>query len=229
MRLIASDTSLLLPGLLSPSGQRRRLLVVFAYGAASYYARLGTDEAAEVESLAATAGGTLGGLPISELIERSARQKARFEEHLPPMTPDDLVLVGGAYLFDEVERTSHERGEQIAGDSVDVSAVVRLLQAICGPVIAPFPLTATPQHTEGRDRRDDPLIEIGLRAGASAMLSDDRRHVSLSPDEPTLYRSADSTAVLPAYQFAPFVNQLVNTLHFDLSDVDPTLLRIAYE
>jgi len=229
MRLIASDTSLLLPGLLSPAGLRRRLLVVFAYGAAGYYDRLGNDEANAVDHLAASLGATIGGLPMTELLERSARRKARFDEHLPPMTPDDLVLVGGAYLFDEVERKLHERGERIARGPVDVTAVVRLLQAICGPIVAPFPLTETPQHTDGKDRHDDPLVEIGLRAGASAMVSDDRRHVSPSADEPTVYHSADSSSALPAYQFAPFVNQMVNTVHFDLDAVDPTLLRIAFE
>jgi len=83
-------------------------------------------------------------------------------------------------------------------------------------------------HTDGRDRNDDPLIEIGLRAGAIAMISDDRRHVSLSADAPTVYRDPMTGTQLHAYQFAPFVEEHINTLHFDLGEVDPDLLRIAY-
>lgn len=228
MRLIASDTSLLLPGLLSATGQRRRLLVVLAYGAASYYARFGKDEAAALEQRAARNGTEPRGLPISDLIARAAEQTAQFEELLPAMTPNDLLLVGGAYLFDEVERKLRQRGDRIARGVVGSGAVVRLLQAICESVVPPFPLTETPLHTDGRDRNDDPLIEIGLRAGAIAMVSDDRRHVSLSADAPTVYRSTMSGAELLAYQFAPFVEEVVNTLHFNLSDVDPDLLRFAY-
>lgn len=228
MRLIASDTSLLLPGLLSATGQRRRLLVVLAYGAACYYARFGEDEAAALEQLAARSGTEPRGFPISNLIVRAAEQKAQFEEHLPAMTPDDLLLCGGAYLFDEVERKLRERGDRIARGGVDVGAVVRLLQAVCGMVVPPFPLTETPEHTDGRDRNDDPLIEIGLRAGAIAMVSDDRRHVSLSAHAPTTYQDRRTGVQLRAYQFAPFVEEHVNTLHFDLADVDPSLLRFAY-
>jgi len=228
VRLIALDTSLLLPGLLSAAGQRRRLLVVLAYGAASYYARFGEDEAAALEQFAERSDTEPHGLPISDLIARAAEQKAQFEELLPVMTPNDLLLVGGAYLFDEVERKLRERGERIARGEVDSGAVVRLLQAICGSVVPPFPLTETPLHTDGRDRNDDPLIEIGLRAGAIAMISDDRRHVSLSADAPTVYRDPMTGTQLHAYQFAPFVEEHINTLHFDLGEVDPDLLRIAY-
>lgn len=228
MRLIASDTSLLLPGLLSAAGQRRGLLVVLAYGAACCYARFGEDEAASLEQLAARGGSEPRGPPISGLIARAGEQKARFEELLPAMTPNDLVLVGGAYLFDEFEKKLRERGARIAGREVDASAVVRLLQAICGLVVPPFSLTETAEHTAGRDRDDDPLIEIGMRAGAMAMVSDDRRHVSPSADAPTVYRDQRTGARLCAYQFAPFVEEHVNTLHFDLSDVDPSLLHVAY-
>lgn len=228
MRLIASDTSLLLPGLLSAAGQRRRLLVVLAYGAACYYARFGEDEAVALEQLATRSGTEPRGLPISDLIARAAEQKAQFEEHLPAMTPDDLLLVGGAYLFDEVERKLRERGDRIAKGDVDGGAVVRLLQALCVMVVPPFALIETPEHTDGRDRDDDPLIEIGLRGSAIAMVSDDRRHVSPTADAPTVYRDQRTAAQLRAYQFMPFVAEHVNTLHFDLADVDPGLLRIAY-
>ena len=163
MRLIASDTSLLLPGLLSATGQRRRLLVVLAYGAAAYYARFGKDEAAALEQRAARSGTEPRGLPISDLIARAAEQTAQFEELLPAMTPNDLLLVGGAYLFDEVERKLRQRGDRIARGVVDSGAVVRLLQAICGSVVPPFPLTETPLHTDGRDRNDDPLIALRRR------------------------------------------------------------------
>lgn len=79
MRLIALDTSLLLPGLLSAAGQRRRLLVVLAYGAASYYARFGEDEAAALEQLAERSDTEPRGLPISDksLAPQNRRRNSR--------------------------------------------------------------------------------------------------------------------------------------------------------
>jgi hypothetical protein len=59
-------------------------------------------------------------------------------------------------------------------------------------------------------------------------VSDDRRHVALSAEAPTVYRDSTTGAQLGAYQFAPFVEEHVNTVHFELSDIDPGLLRVAY-
>jgi predicted nucleic acid-binding protein len=106
VRPIASDTSVLLPGLLSPAGQRRKLLVLFAYGGLNYYARVGLDELELIEEHARRSGGELGGPSIEELVERATNRKAAMAEHLPARAPDDLMLVGSPALFDEVRRRS---------------------------------------------------------------------------------------------------------------------------
>ena len=102
MRLVVPDTSFLLSAFLSPGGQRRKLLIVLAYGYFSYYARLGIDEIDAVRQEAEHSEVTLGGRDIEELVARAAERRAELEEFLP-MAPDDLTIAGSRVLFDEVE------------------------------------------------------------------------------------------------------------------------------
>jgi hypothetical protein len=66
----------LLPGLLSAAGQRRKLLVLFAYGGLGYFIRLGLDELRLLEEVAGRSGGEIGGPPIEELVERGDRPQS---------------------------------------------------------------------------------------------------------------------------------------------------------
>jgi hypothetical protein len=85
-----------------------------------------------------------------------------------------------------------------------------------------------PPYTEGRDRDDDYLIHTAVLAQAEYVLSDDRKHIALDPDEPTIYCHPDTGQVVKAVQPAYFIEIEVNTLHFDLDGVNPGLLSLAH-
>lgn len=229
MRLVVPDTSFLLSAFLSPRGQRRKLLIVLAYGYFSYYAQVGTDEIDSVRQEAEDSGGAIGGRDIEDLVARAAERRAELEEFLP-MAPDDLTIAGSKALFDEVERKVASVGPRLLKERFeedDPARVRRSLEAITAYVVPDFPRDEVPRHTEGRDRDDDYLIEIAFQARAEAVLSDDRRHIALTVDDPTVYEDARTGARVAAYQQALFVERFVNSLHFDVNDVDPSLLERA--
>lgn len=229
MRPIASDTSVLLPGLLSPAGQRRKLLVLLAYGGLNYYARVGLDELELLEEQAGRSGGELGGPSIQELVERATDRKAAMAEHLPALAPDDLLLVGSPALFDEVEAKVETVGPRILKGGWDPDAPAkyrRQLELICGLVTPPFALDETPEHTQGRDRDDDYVIETAFQGGALAIVSDDKKHIALAKDE-TVYRDPRTGNELSAYWPSQFIERFVNTSGFDINDVEGALLELA--
>jgi predicted nucleic acid-binding protein len=219
----------LLPGLLSPAGQRRKLLVLLAYGGLSYYIRVGLDELRLLEELAGRSGGELGGAPIDELVERATDRKAAMGEHLPALTPDDLMLVGSPALFDEVEAKVQSVGPRLLKDRWEDEAPAkyrRQLEMICGLVTPPFALDDTPKHTQGRDRNDDFVIETAFQGGALALVSDDKKHIALDEDA-TVYRDPRTGNGVPAYWPSTFIERFVNTSGFDINDVDGALLELA--
>ena len=222
-----ADTSLLLPALLSPHGMRRKLLVLFAYGAYSCYERVGLDELDLVREIEVREGHSSGGADIEELVPRVREHKSRLADRLPPMAPDDLCLTGCRMLFDEVERKVAEVGARIArGLGPDAPQKYRRqLEAITASIVPPFNLDEVPLHTA--DRNDDFVIETALRARAHAIVSDDRKHIALSADVPTRYTDPRSGEAVGAYQLQPFIEDQVNTLHFDLADIDGSLLELA--
>jgi predicted nucleic acid-binding protein len=229
VRPIASDTSVLLPGLLSPAGQRRKLLVLLAYGGLSYYARVGLDELELLQEQARRGAGELGGPSIEELVERAIDRKAAMAEHLPALAPDDLMLVGSPALFDEVEAKVEAVGPRMLKGGYDPEAPAkyrRQLEVICGLVTPPFALDETPEHTQGRDRKDDFVIETGFQGGALAIVSDDKKHIALEEDE-TVYRDPRTGNEVPAYWPSTFIERFVNTSSFDINDVDGELLELA--
>lgn len=202
MRPVVADTSFLLPAFLSPDGRRRKLLVLFAYGSLNYYARVGIAEQERLEEeLRGAAAATLAGTPIGDLVEIAADRQARLAEVLPALAPDDLCLVGSRILFDEVERKIAEVGHRLApGLPRDAPAIIRRQLELLTPIVVPdFDADQVPAHTQGRDRRDDFLIEIALRGPGAVILSDDRRHVALDEDG-TEYRDEATGHIVTAYR-----------------------------
>jgi hypothetical protein len=228
MRAIVADPSFLLPALFRAGGHRRRLLVVFAYGALSFRVRSLAEEFDLIEDELQRAGATAGGPSIERFVEEAGARKARMEEFLPPMTPDDLYLAGARHLFDEIELKANDDywKRDLPDFDGDLGPVARRQLVSLTPVVVPdFDPFGVQRFTA--DRKDDYLIHTALVADAFAVLSDDRRHVSTSEGAPTMYGSAGNR--VGAYQFASFIEEHVNTLHFDLGDVDGRTLALAHE
>jgi hypothetical protein len=95
---------------------RRRLLVLCAYGAYNYFTRVGADELELMHDQAERHGGQVGGLPLEALIERAEYRRAALAEQLPPLAPDDLLLVGSPAVFDELEDKLRSVGSKMAKD-----------------------------------------------------------------------------------------------------------------
>lgn len=203
--------------------------MLLAYGGLNYYAHVGHEELALLRQEAGRLGGALGGRPIKELVEWASDRRAAMAEHLPALAPDDFMLVGSPALFDEVEAKIEVVGPRILKDGYDPDAPAkyrRQLEVICGLVTPPFTLDETPEHTEGRDRKDDFVIETALQGGALAIISDDKKHIALD-DEATIYRDPRTGNEVPAYWPSTFIERHVNTSGFDINDVDGALLEIA--
>lgn len=232
MRLLVADTNVLLPGFLSAKGRRRKFLALCAYAAFHYYAAVGPAEQERLEQgLEGVPGSRLGGLDIGAITDAAADRRAFLAEQLPPLAPDDLLLVGSRPLFDEFEEKVVEVGQQIAGGLIATDRPAQLrrqLAAITGIVVPDFDFADIPQHTEGRDRDDDVVIETAFRGGAFAIVADDKKHISLDEDG-TMYSHPETGAEITAYQFERFVRDYITTSNFDLDEVDPGLLVAALE
>jgi predicted nucleic acid-binding protein len=224
---VVCDTSVLLPAWFSPKGRRRKLLVVFAYGALAYYAQVGAEELDLLHRQEGAVGLRTGGPPIDELVAKAAARKARLEEFMPT-APDDFVLAGSRILFGEFEDKATELGPRLAVDvSGEIGSMARLgVQALTGVIVPDFSPQDVRTHTT--DRHDDMVVETALRAGAEIIVSDDRRHLSLTSNDTTLYRGLGGSCT-EAYQLDLFVERHLSGLHFSLDDVDPTLLPMALE
>lgn len=232
MRPVVADTNILLKAFLSPNGRRRKFLVVCAYGALNYYVRVGLAERERLQEEAEhVAGSAIGGVDIERSIEAATDRHAYLAEHLPAMTPDDLCLVASRPLLDEVEEKVAEVGPQmLRGDMPgDTPAKVRRqLVALSAIMVTEFDAEGVSEHTAGRDRDDDLIIETALLIPAFAVVADDKKHIALS-ERGTPYRHPVTGAQIVAYQFEPFVGEHVNTYHFDLDDVEGALLSSALE
>jgi hypothetical protein len=221
---------MLLKAFLSPLGRRRKFLVLCAYGAFNYVARFGLPaEQDRLEEELARAGAAAGGHELEDLITAARDRHAFLAEQLPTLAPDDLCLVGSRPLFDEFEEKMAEKGPKILGAAMpgDAPVKARWQLAALSPILVPdFELADTPEHTAGRDRDDDVIIETAFRGDACAIVSDDRRHIARD-EAGTSYTHSGATVV--GYPFETFVDEFVNSLHFDLEDVDPALSSVALE
>jgi predicted nucleic acid-binding protein len=230
VRLVVADTSVVFPAVLSPSGLRRKLLVLLAYGRLSAYARFGEDEELAQRQEARPPGSVIGGRPITEFLDEARAKKARLEEQLPSLAPDDLCLAGSRPLFDEYEKVLDERGSIVVPDfsGREALAARRRLIAITQAITPDFDLDQVPTYTDERDRDDDKVIHTALLARADFIVSDDR-HISVDPTSATAYCEPSGDAVVNACRFDHFVENHVNSLHFELPSIDGSLLWLAYE
>jgi len=120
-------------------------------------------------------------------------------------------------------------GPRLLKDRYDPEAPAkyrRHLEVICGLITLPFALDDTPEHTRGRDRKDDFVIETAFRGGALAIVSDDKRHIALDEDG-TIYRDPRTASEVSAYWPSTFVERFINTSGFNINDVDGALLELA--
>src|SRR5215208_7026096 len=73
----------------------------------------------------------------------------------------------------------------------------RQLEVICGLVTPAFDVDETPEHTKGRDRKDDFVIETAFQGGGLAIVSEDKKHIALADDDPSTVTRALATRPLP--------------------------------
>lgn len=139
--------------------------------------------------------------------------------------PEDLALVGGRLLYDEVERKVGEVGRRLDPSlSSDAGGLVRRqLEHLTALSIDIDPREKLPAWT--RDPADDCVVEMAFRADAAAIISRDsdlvpsgRRHAWIDPGR---------SARVEAYWQSEFIDQYVNNSGFHIDDVNPDLLRLA--
>lgn len=203
--------------------------MLLAYGGLNYYVRVGLDELELLQEQAARLGGEVGGRAIEELVERANHRRAAIAEHLPALAPDDLMLVGSPALFNEFEAKVEAVGRKLLRDRWEDDAPAkyrRQLEVVSGLVTPPFALEDTPEHTQGRDRMDDLVIETAFQGGALAIVSDDKKHIALDEDA-TVYRDPRTGNEVPAYWPSTFIERFVNTSGFEINHVDGGLLELA--
>jgi hypothetical protein len=224
MRPVVLDPPLLLSGLLAPDGMRRRLLVLMAYGALTYHERFAGPDEIERMRQEAEAGAEVGGPDPTELLEEATAAKRAMSELLPAVTPDDLCLVASPALLDELERAVLEEPfirHCFPEKTLPAVAIrLRLLVASLTAIMVPEFESPPPGYT-GR-KSCNAVVHTAIESGlAYTILADDRR-IARSDPEPTIY--SHRGFVVPAYRFSPFVEEEVNTLHFNLGEVDGRLL-----
>ena len=220
----------MLPAVLSPTGRRRNLLVLLAYGRLSAYVQMSEDERLAFEQELQIPGSRAGRRSLDELVEESALKKARLEERLPALASDEFCLAGSRPLFDEYEEKLRDRGPSIVPDfsSEEAAAARRRLAAATTILVPDFNPSQIPEYTAGRDRDDDVVIHTALLSRAEFVVSDDK-HISVDRGGATEYADPDSAARVDAFTFDRFVETHVDRHPFELTSVDGGLLPLAYE
>jgi hypothetical protein len=222
MRLVVLDRSLILPAFRAPEGQIRRLLVVLAYGGVRTYARFGTGEI----ELAEREGGRLGGRPIEDLVAAAARTAAHLAEHLPDETPDDLVLVVSSPLLSQYQGVLRDHGPKVNLHLTPEELLKRRqeLASLAFTATESFDPPSLPRYSHNRE--SDVAIHTTLLGKADYLVTN-VSSVAQDQHEATEYRSEEIGHVMEAVRFDSFIASEVNTLHFDLDEVNGRLLSEA--
>lgn len=226
MRKIVLDPLLLLSGLIDPDGMRRRLLVLTAYGAAMHFERFAGPEEIERMQRESRAGAHIGGPDLSALLDRMRGLREAIADALPPLAPDDLFLAVSPALLYELERDTLREpflpplipalNLTRPGKAIYVRRLVAGLAAIAVPEFDhPVP------NYVWRGRKADIVVHTATQCGAYAVVTDDR---DITQNESPKVYAHDNGDLFPAYRFLDFVEEEVNTLHFNLGDVDGRLL-----
>lgn len=234
MQLVVADANVMFAGLLDPDSLYRKLLVVFAW--AKFHAdRYGAREMiAEMEQVVAeNPGARIGGAPDPEAVVALAEARiALLAEHLPTMTPTDFGLVTSPPITEEIFHNATGKrsvigsvSEQVAEGAVAAALAISMthqVQGFAGDI---------PGYTEGRDVKDDPIIHTAILARADWVLSQDKKHITLSWKRPTPYKDPHTGRETGAIGLNYFISKLLCTaLHFDdddLRSIDGALLDAA--
>lgn len=111
MPYVVMDTSVSLPGTLSPGGMARKLWVLLALGALTHRIEHYRFVIEELRAESQVTGAFPGALDSIEAEAHTAEQRrATLRDRLPHDTPEHWVAVSGAALFDEYERKVREIG-----------------------------------------------------------------------------------------------------------------------
>jgi predicted nucleic acid-binding protein len=215
--VLTIDPSTLLPALFSPSGRRRKFLVLVGYAALSHYARTGPDDLDLMEHEAGASGGSVAGRSVEEIVAEAGARRAYLEEFLPGVTPDDLALAVSVPLLDELGRKAEdERWAKRLPSIRDRHAFARTQILALATNVVQVDLERLPEYT--RDRKDDYLVQTALNANASFLISDDK---GIAPDdESVVYTDPSSGRRVQAIQFTPFVSEHVESSIFELDKID---------
>lgn len=235
MRLVVADSTLLFPAFADPHSISRKLAVVLAWGKLHWDLRAAEAEAAMIlQELEQHPGSTFRGAPTPDnQIQAAQNRIAVLEEQLPGLPPDDLGLVVSRPLLTELRNNIVNPRSQIGGLTGKEAEIAQrqALAISCDQVIDEFG-EDVPHYTDGRDRKDDPIIHTAILAGADYLVSDDTRHISLSRRKPSVYRHPETGRQVLAVRKGWFIKNVVCTgYHFDenaLKEVDGALLSATY-
>jgi predicted nucleic acid-binding protein len=220
---VVVDTSVSLPATLSPSGARRKLWIVLAFGALTYeveHGRIGLDA---LRAQADREGGAVGGIERSlDRLESASDRRAALSERLPYGTPEDWVAIGSRPLFDEYERKLREVGTRLDPHlrEEDIPPLRRQMEAVCVIAAPPFADSAVPSLTA--DPKDDPILYTALAADADLLISSDKH---LVPDRKEELWEHESGTIL-ALTFETLLADRLSGVDWD--GIDGSWLTLAY-
>lgn len=235
MQLVVTDTTVLFPGLIDPNSLYRKLLVVFAWGKLHTDLRAVEEEQLEIDRLLARSPeAEQSGRPEPGQLEAQARQRiAVLERHLPAQTPKDFGLVVSPPITREVLDITIGERSSLGGQDPDLAhaAVASAAAVSSAQIVEGF--DDVPHYTEGRDRKDDPIIHTAVLAGAEWILSQDKKHIALDHRKPTVYTDPHTRQEHKAVSLGYFLNDvLCSGVHFnidDLKSIDGSLLGLVVQ
>jgi predicted nucleic acid-binding protein len=235
VQLVVADTTVLFPGLIDPDSLYRKLLVVFAWGKLHADLSAVKEEQAEIDRLLARSPDTeLGGHLDQGQLEAEARQRiALIDEHLPAQTPQDFGLVISPPITQEVLDITIAERSALGGRTPELAhaAVASAAAVSTAQIVNDF--DDVPHYTEGRDRKDDPIIHTAVLAGAEWILSQDKKHIALDHRTPTIYAAPHTRRQHKAVSLGYFLNEvLCSGVHFsidDLKNIDGRLLGLVVQ
>jgi len=199
-------------------------LILFGLGALTAQELTIEEEMRLVAEEAERLGGRLSAPAVGPTIEMIHERRSEVRNALGLRAPDDLLLVGSTFLFDEVERKVREVGQQLNPSLPEDApeAVRRAVEQVTGVMVDFDPHEKMPAWTQDPD--DDYLIEMAFRSDAFAIVSRDRAVV---PEPKMVWEDPRRGARVPGFWQGAFVAEQVNNSGFSLDDVDPALLDLV--
>ncbi len=232
MPLVVADTTILFPGLLVRDGLYRKLLVVFLWGRLHEELSAAEAERDEIRRLAdEQPGSEIGGrFGPDEIVEQAEARIALMEEHLPAITPTHFTLAISTAITKEVYDNATGTRSPIGGRTRDqASRAVAVAANVATVHITEEFDDAIPEYTEGRDRKDDPIIHTAVTAGAPIIISQDQKHIALDKKKPTTYKDPATRRTHDAVSVGYFIREILcDGLHFDndkFTSIDGGLLE----